>query len=398
MPRLRTLDDIPVDGKRVIVRVDFNVSVGDDGRVDEYEDYRIEAALPTIQELQQRRCQVLILAHRGRPNEAQNLTPREKLQEFDMQPVSDRLEELLKEEVRIIPKLYGSGVDAVVSSMEQGSVAMYPNIRLDDREITNSEKLGREMARVADAYVNEAFSVSHRAQTSVTVLPRLMLSCAGRRTVLEVEELKKLQQQPDRPYVAIVSGAKITGKVGMLHRLLAKVDTLCVGGQIANVFLAAAGRWPVEKFNADEIAAARVILQSAGPKLLVPADVVVGAEDGSGASVVAADDIKPDAAGVWDIGPDSTEAIMKVCATAKTVMWNGPVGKFETAAYAQGTRTLAEKIAALPNYRVVGGGDTVTALETYHVAGKYDHVSVGGGAMVAYLEEKRMPGLEPLYS
>jgi phosphoglycerate kinase len=247
MPKLRTMDDIPLDGKRVIVRTDFNVSVGEDGQISEHEDYRIEAALPTIQELQQRRCKVLVLAHRGRPHEAKSLVSSQKLGLFDMKPIQHRLEDLLKEEVRAIPKLYGQSVEAIAASMEPGSVAIYPNIRLDDREITNSEKFGREIAGTADVYVNEAFSVSHRAHTSMTVLPRLMLSCAGRRTAIEIEELKKLQGEPERPYVAIVSGAKVVDKVGMLRRLLQKIDTLCVGGQIANVFIAASGKWPVEK-------------------------------------------------------------------------------------------------------------------------------------------------------
>jgi len=384
------MDDIPLDGKRVIVRADFNVTVGEDKVVDATEDYRIEAALPTIQELRQRRCKILLLVHRG--------NPRENTADSDLTPIRRRLEELLGEEIRMLPKLYGSGVETVVSSMAPGDVAIYPNVRLDDREELASEKFGEEIAQAADSYINEAFSVCHRPHTSVTVLPRLLPSAAGRRVVVEIEQLSSLQAQPERPYVAIVSGAKITTKIGMLRRLLTKVDTLCVGGQIANVFIAAQGHWPGARFTADEIEAARSLLQISQEKLLVPVDVVIGSAAGDNASHVAIEKIPEDAQGLWDIGPKSAAKIIELCRTAKTIMWNGPVGKFETEAYAGATKSLAEEIAVMSANRVVGGGDTVNALEKYKVVGKYNHVSVGGAAMIAYMEGKRMPGLEPLLS
>lgn len=384
------MDDIPLDGKRAIVRVDFNVTIGEDNKVDGSEDYRIETALPTIHELQQRRCKVLLLTHLGRPGEEEGNN--------DMGPVHRRLEELLREEVRLLPKLYGQGVEAIVAAMEPGSVALYPNVRLDDREMTVSEKLGTDMAQVGEVYINEAFSVCHRAHTSLSVLPRQLLSAAGRRTVMEVTELSKLVANPKRPYVAIASGAKIITKVGMLRELLGKVDTLCVGGQIANVFIAAAGHWRDHCFGAEEIAAAKAILQTAGPKLLTPVDVYVGDPDGKNSHAVSITDIPETCESLWDIGPKSAEQILKVCETAQTIMWNGPVGKFETPAYAHSTKKVAEGLAALKAYRVVGGGDTVNALEHYRLIEKFDHVSVGGGAMIAFLEGKRMPGLEPLYN
>jgi phosphoglycerate kinase len=385
---LRTMDDIPLDGKRVIVRVDFNVSVGSDGVVNDQEDYRIKAALSTIQELQQRRCKVLLLSHLGRPEESDT--------EPDMKPIHTRLERLLHEEVRLLPKLYGSSVDAVISGMEPGGVALFPNVRLDDREMTNSEKFGQDIAASGEAYINEAFSVCHRAHTSLTVLPRLLPSAAGRRTIQEVTSLAKLRQNPGRPYVAIVSGAKITTKVGMLRRLLTTVDTLCVGGQIANIFLAAKGKWDAGKFHAEEIAAAKSLLEEDSGKLLIPVDVMIGGPEGQDARYVSVDSLPPDTHNLWDIGPKSVEHILNVCSSAKTVMWNGPVGMFEVEAYARSTKGLAEGLAAMSVYKVVGGGDTVNALEAYSVSSKYDHVSVGGGAMVAFLEGKRMPGLEGL--
>lgn len=386
--RLRTMDDLPLDGKKVIVRVDFNVSANSDGSIGDSEDYRIEAALPTIQELQQRRCTVILLTHIGKSTG----------KPVDIKAIHSRLEYLMRDDVRLLNKLYGSSVESALAGLEPGSVALLPNVRSDDREMTANERFGQELASSADAYINEAFSVSHRAHTSVTVLPRLLMSCAGRRTILEVTELENLQSSPKRPYVAIVSGSKISTKVGMLRRLLTKVDTLCVGGQIANVFIAAMGKWPVRKFDPEEIAAARALLETAGPKLYVPTDVIIGSETGANTQAVGIDAIPEDTEGLWDIGPESARHIINLCATAQTVMWNGPVGRFEVEQYEESTRMIAEALATINAYTVVGGGDTVNALEKFKVTRKYNHVSIGGGAMIAFLQGKRMAGLEPLYS
>lgn len=389
MKRLRSMDDIPLDGKRVIVRVDFNVSSTHEKTIAGDEDYRMEAAMDTIQELRRRRCTVLLMTHREQHGVGSK--------GMDLEPVWNHLQDMLREDVKRLPKLFGPEVEAIVAGLEPGSVALYPNVRNDDRERDVNNRFGEELAAVADAYVNEAFAVDHRAHTSVAVLPQLLPSCAGRRTVLEVEMLTKLREHPRRPYIAIASGAKVATKVGMLHQLLPQVDTLCLGGQIANVFLAARGDWQTD-FDANEIAAAKSIMEAAGPKLLLPVDVVTGNEDGSGAHEVSVDTIPPQTKYLWDIGPKSTHAIVKVCQTANTIMWNGPVGKFETPAYSLATKALAKALADMKAYRVVGGGDTVNALELMQVTDKYDHVSVGGGAMVAFLEGKRMPGLEPLYT
>ena len=389
--KLRTMDDVPLSGKRVLVRVDFNVTANERGVVGRNEDYRLESAMQTIQELREMRCRVLLLTHRGRPGEGDG--------DIDLAPVRSRLERLLGEPVRALPRLYGPEVETIVGSMEQGTVAMYPNVRLDDREEQISQKFGKDMGEHVDAFVSEAFSVCHRAHTSISVLPQILPSAAGRRTVKEVEVLTALREHPERPYVAITSGAKITTKIGMLRQLLRVVDTLCVGGQIANVFLAARKQWGNSMFSADELSAAQSILAEAGDRLLLPVDVMVGDALGTPESVKVVDveDINEDVLGIWDIGPRSVQQIIDACAGAKTVMWNGPVGKFEVPAYAEATYTLAERLSHLDSYRVIGGGDTVNALEKLNLVGSYDHVSVGGGAMIAFLEGKRMPGLEPLY-
>ncbi len=384
------MDDIPIDGKNVIVRADLNVSVGEDGVVDANEDFRIEMILPTIEELVQRRCKVLILAHRGRP--------RENKEDVDMTPIRKRLEYLLRESVTQTNQFFGDGVRSIISGMSSGSVLLLPNIRLDHREESVNLKLGEELASIGEAYINEAFSVSHRAHASVTALPHLLPSCAGRRTVIEVRELEKLRDNPVRPYVAITSGAKISTKIGLLRTLLGQVDALCLGGQLANVFLAVQAHVESHNFSVDEITAAQSLLEQYGEKIILPVDVVIGDENGENARTVSANELGQVKAGIWDIGPKSIAQILEHCRLAQTIMWNGPVGKFEIEKYALATTTLVREIAKLPARRVVGGGDTVIVIEREKLLEKYDHVSVGGGAMVTFLEGARMPGLEPLYN
>lgn len=389
---LRTLDDIPVAGRKVLVRVDFNVAIGADNKVDESEDYRIEAALPTINELRQQRCKILLLMHLGRPQ------PGHK-EQSDLTPIQRRLEELLGEEVRMLKTFSASEVDTVTASLEPGSVLLLPNVRLDAREEMGNQKFAEELAAMADVYVNEAFSVSHRAHTSVAFVPRLLPSCAGRRTAEEINVLQKLREHPEKPYVAIASGAKISDKIGLLRGLLSQVDTLCLGGQLANVFLAARGDYVHHSYTADEVAAAKSLLQDAADRIVLPADVVVGPAVNPGTQVAtcAVSAIPGEAECLCDIGPSSVQAILDVCGKAKTVLWNGPVGKFEEPAYAAATHALARGLAELPAFRVVGGGDTVVAIEELKLQKKFNHISVGGGAMVEFMEGKRMPGLEPLY-
>lgn len=384
------MDDILLDGKRVIVRVDFNVTAGEDGVVDQFEDYRIQAAIPTIQELRQKRCKVLLLAHLGRPGEEESVLP--------MEAIHARLQDLLREDVRMLPKLYGSQVESIVQGMEQGDIALFPNVRLDEREMTLNHKFAEELSQVGDAYINEAFSVSHRAHTSVVLLPQLLTSAAGRRTVREVEVLSSLRNNTAKPYVAIVSGAKITTKIGILEYLLSKVDVMCLGGKIANVFLASQGKWPDTMFSPDEIAVAKHLLEKYKDKILLPSDVVIGNDDGSYTQVVDVAYIPEHVGGVWDIGPKSVAAILKACDGAATIVWNGPVGRAEVDAYAGGTTALVEGLAAHPGNRVVGGGDTVNMLEKMKKVDSFSHVSIGGGAMLEFLEGKRLPGLVALTS
>lgn len=386
--KLRTLDDIPIDGRRVLLRVDFNVSMSKSGVVDETEDYRLEAALPTIQELQRRRSKILLLTHLG--------DPQNNPTDLDVSPIYRRLQELLGEEIKQVDKLFGLAVDAVVTGMSPGEVVLLPNVRSDEREELGNERFAQMLADNADVYVNEAFGACHRPHASIAFVPNLLPSCAGLRTVMEVTELGKLRWQVTKPYIAIASGAKIETKLGMLYNLLERVDKLFVGGQLANVFLTAQGK-ANGRYDESELTAAKAILESNADKLALPVDLVIGNEDGSACEIVEANSVTNDGRGVYDIGPRTIEQILTAAGNAATVLWNGPVGMYEVAAYAEGTRTLARELAKLTNNRVVGGGDTVKVLETERLMKKFNHVSIGGGAMIAYLEGKRMPGLSPLY-
>jgi len=226
----------------------------------------------------------------------------------------------------------------------------------------------------------------------------LLPSGAGQRVLEEVRQLDRLRGSMERPYVAIASGSKIRTKVGMLKRLLGEVDTLVLGGQIANVFLAARGDFEGHTFHPEEVEVARSLWNEYQDKIWLPMDVMIGSADGSDAQAVAVEKIPGQVHGVWDIGPQSARGILDLCKTAKTIMWNGPVGMFEEPTYAKSTEILARGLSEMGSFRVVGGGDTVAALERCGVTSRYDHVSVGGGAMVAFLEGKLLPGLEPLYT
>jgi len=389
MRKLKTMDDVLLDGKTVLLRVDYNVAVGQDGVVDKDSDYRLEASLPTIEELMQRRCKVVLLTHLGRPGEGEG--------NFEVDPIRVRLEGLLNEEIKQLNTLSGANVNAVVDGMESGRLAILPNVRNDEREMSPNTGFAKELMEVAEVYINEAFSVCHRDHTSVAVVPTLLPSAAGRRTVLEYEMLSKLAHEPERPYVAIISGAKVHTKVALINNLLKHVDSLCVGGRIANTFLAAKGYCTARQSGAEDIETAGEIIKQAGDKLVLPTDVVIGCEKDE-RMVINVRDISEDVESIWDLGQETIDAFLKRCKGAKTIMWNGPVGKFEEECYAQGTNELAKGLADMKTDVVVGGGETALALERIKLVNKFKHVSVGGGAMVAVLDGSRMPGLEPLYA
>ncbi len=380
--KLRTLENLDLQGKRVLLRADLNVPLADGAIVN---DYRIEQSLPTIRELFERgAARVVICAHLGRPKGEAN--PK-----YSLAPVAARLSELLGDTVPLCSSPTGPVPD-------DARIALLENVRFDPRETRNDATFAAELAALADVYVDDAFGAVHRAHASVAAIAQLLPSAAGRLLDTEVEVLARLLEAPERPYVAVVGGAKVSDKLLVIENLLKVVDELIVGGAMCFTFLKArglqVGRSLVEDDQIDEC---RRLLDQAGDKILLPVDVVVAPamEQGAPATQVPIEEIPADQAG-YDIGSRSCRAYVDAIRAAKTVMWNGPMGVFEIDAFAAGTRAVAAAVAKGDAYSVVGGGDSIAALEEFGYTAEVDHASTGGGAMLELLEGKQLPGLTPL--
>jgi phosphoglycerate kinase len=378
---VRTLDDLPdVAGKRVLVRVDFNVPLGSDGAITD--DARIRAALPTLRELRDRGARLVLLSHLGRPKGG----PDPK---FSLRPAVDRLGELLGESVELAEDL-----DAV----PDGDVVMVENVRFFDGETKNDEGLARRYAALADVYVNDAFGSAHRAHASTEAVAHLLPSAAGRLLEREVTTLRRILEDPERPLVAIVGGAKVTDKIGVLDAFLERADTILVGGAMCFPFFAAQGNSVGSSLCEQEgIDPARRVLDEGSDKLRLPSDLVLGREFSADTEVQDLDGVDvPDGWMGLDVGEDSAAAYAAVVAGAGTVFWNGPMGAFELDPFAAGTRRVAEAVAGAPGTTVVGGGDSAAALAKFGLVERVDHVSTGGGASLELIEGKPLPGVEAL--
>ncbi|MBO6938797.1 MAG: phosphoglycerate kinase [Deltaproteobacteria bacterium] len=388
---IRHLEDLNLGGRRVFLRVDFNVPL-DGRRVTD--DTRIRAALPTIEHILEAGGRLVIASHLGRPK-------GERKPELSLEPAAALLAEMLGVgEVTLCDDCVGDGPRKVVGDLRDGQVAVLENLRFHPGEKANDENFARELAKLCDVYVNDAFGAAHRAHASVDALPRLMgEKGAGRLLQRELDALAKLRNEPTRPYVAVLGGAKVSDKIGVLEELRQKVDTLIIGGAMANTFLAAAGhamgRSLVEE---DKLPLARALLQKAdvgAVELLLPTDLrVADSLESQNPQVVGLDGI--DGRMALDIGPESAALFADRVRRAETVFWNGPMGLFEKKPFAAGTLAVAEAMAACPGYAVVGGGDSVAAVQQMNLASKMGHVSTGGGASLEYLEGKPLPGVEAL--
>jgi phosphoglycerate kinase len=392
--RLRTLEELgDVGGRRIFVRADFNVPL-QDGRV--ADDARIRATLPTLRELLERGAGLVLASHLGRPKG----TVREELR---LAPVAARLQELLEREVVAVAAVAGNDARAAIGSAGDGSVVMLENLRFDPREERNDPTFAGELAELADAYVDDAFGAAHRAHASVSALPDLMLASgraavAGRLVQREVEVLSRLVHDPDRPYVAVLGGAKVSDKLGTIDALVERVDALLVGGAMAFTLIAAAGGEVgdslVERDRFDEVRAAAAKAADWGVLLELPQDVVAATEMSASADrrTVPADAVPRGWKGL-DIGPRTVEEFARIIADAKTVLWNGPMGVFELEPFSAGTRGVATAIAASSAFSVVGGGDSLLAVRRAELEDGFDHLSTGGGASLEFLEGKSLPGI-----
>jgi phosphoglycerate kinase len=376
---VRTLETLDVAGKRVLVRVDFNVPLDDDRKITD--DSRIRAALPTLRELREKRARLLLAAHLGRP--------KGRDEKYTLRPAADRLGELLGEEVQLAPSL---------DEVPDGDVVMLENVRFEPGETKNDPELAARYAALADAYVNDAFGAAHRAHASTEGVAHLLPSAAGRLLEREVETLHGILRDPQRPLVAVVGGAKVTDKIGVLDTFLQTADRVLVGGAMCFPFFKAQGHAIGDSLcEAEGLDPARRVLAAGGEKLRLPDDLVAGREFKPDTEARALDGVDvPDGWMGLDIGRRSAGGYAEVIRDAGTVFWNGPMGAFELDPFAAGTRTVAEAVAETDAVTVVGGGDSAAALAQFGLAETVTHLSTGGGASLELIEGKDLPGVEAL--
>jgi phosphoglycerate kinase len=376
---MRTLDDLgSVDGKRVLVRVDFNVPL-DGARITD--DTRIRAALPTLERLREGGGRLVLVSHLGRPKDRD---PAKSLR-----PVAARLSELLGTEVAVAEDL---------DHVPDGDVVMLENIRYEPGETKNDPELAKRLAALADVYVNDAFGSAHRAHASTEGVARLLPSAAGLLLQREVETLTGILEDPGRPLVAIVGGAKVTDKIGVLKAFLERADAVLIGGAMAFPFLSVQGHSIGDSLCADEdLEPARALLDSGDAELRLPVDLILGDRFAAEAERRELDGVDvPDGWMGLDIGARTARAYAEEIAGAGSVFWNGPMGAFELEPFAAGTRAVAEAVADAPSTTVVGGGDSAAALHEFGLADRVTHLSTGGGASLELIEGKTLPGVEVL--
>ena len=393
MSDLATFD---VAGKRVFLRCDLNVPLKDGVIKD---DGRIKASLPTIQLLLDKGACLIIAAHLGRPK-------GEAKPELSLAPVAARLGELLGKEILFPGEVTGESVSAAAASLQPGQILLLENIRFAAAETSKEESersnFAQELASLADVYVGDGFGAVHRKHASVYDLPKLMPHAAGKLVAAEVEVLKKLTQNPERPYGVVLGGAKVSDKLGVIENLLGKVDVLAIGGGMVFTFLKAQGKEIgtslVEAEMLDVVKGLIATAEKNGVKLVLPTDIVVAPAFSADATptLVSADAIPADQMGL-DIGPDSAHAFAVEIEKCKTVFWNGPMGVFEFANFAAGTKTVATALTKVSGISVVGGGDSAAAVRALGFAdSEFGYISTGGGASLEYLEGKELPGLQAL--
>ncbi len=389
-----TIRDLDAAGKRVFVRVDFNVPL-EDGKITD--DSRIVAALPTIKALLAQGAIVILASHLGRPDG--------KVQDsMRLRPVAERLSQLLKMPVPVTGDALGVGTEDAIKRLKPGECILLENLRFHAEEEKNDPEFAKALASYADVYVNDAFGTAHRAHASTEGIARLLPAYAGLLMEKEIEFLGKLMENPERPFAAIIGGAKVSGKIQVLRNLVDKVDVLVIGGGMANTFLLAQGKQVGKSLvEPDRVVDAKAIMESAeanGTKIVLPTDVVVAKEvtRGSEYKTVPADKV-PASWNIVDVGKNSLDAMRKALEPVRTVFWNGPLGVFEIPTFSVGTKEIARFLAGRAQAGatvVVGGGDSVAAVEQQGLAGKMTHISTGGGASLEFMEGKELPGVAAL--
>lgn len=386
----KTIEHVDWAGKKALVRVDFNVPQADDGHITD--DARIRAALPTINYLLEHGAAVILMSHLGRPKDGPD--PR-----YSMRVTAEHLTSLIPAPVKFVGAVTGRDAEAAAAAIKPGEVLVLENTRFDPRETKNDKAMAQELAKLGDVYVNDAFGSAHRAHASTAGVADYLPAVAGFLMQKELDYLGSALEEPERPFVAILGGAKISDKIGVIKALLPKVDAILVGGGMANTFLASAGyamgKSLVEK---DVLQVAQELMESGAEIIHLPVDLRVASEFAADAEnrVVSITDVPPDMMAL-DIGPATIAHFANRLSGARTVVWNGPMGVFEFPAFAQGTVAVAEILAGLRGATtVIGGGDSAAAVRQAGLEDKFSHISTGGGASLEFLEGQELPGVAVL--
>ncbi len=388
----KTIEDINVSGKKVLVRCDFNVPLDENKNITD--ENRLVGALPTIKYLLENNAKVILCSHLGRPKGEFN--PK-----YSLAPVAKRLSEMLGKEVKMAEDVIGESAKKLTSEIKEGEVVLLENVRYHKEEEKNDAQFSKELASMAEIYVNDAFGTAHRAHASTAGVADYLPAVCGYLIKKEIDIMGKALSNPERPFVAILGGAKVSDKIGVIENLLDKVDYLLIGGGMAYTFLKAKGYEIGTSICEDEkVELATKLMEKAqqkGVELLLPVENVVAKEFNADAeaSVVASDNIPADTMGM-DIGPKTIELFSEVISKAKTVIWNGPMGVFEFAKFAEGTKSIARALAATDAITIIGGGDSAAAVTQLGFADKMTHISTGGGASLEYLEGIVLPGIAAL--
>jgi phosphoglycerate kinase len=388
----RGIRDIDVQGKRVLVRADLNAPQHEDSSVSD--DTRLRASRPTLQYLRTHGARIVLMSHLGRPKGKVN-------EKYRMAPIAARLSEILGQEVQVAPDCVGAEVEAMADKLEPGQILLLENLRFHPEEEANDEQFARSLARLGDVYVNDAFGTAHRAHASTEGVTHFLPSVAGLLMQRELDMLDSLVEDPKRPVAAIIGGAKVSSKLAVLKNLLEKVDILIIGGGMAGTFLKAngveIGKSLLEAELIDEARAIQAEAARRNVQLLLPTDAVIADAVSVDANtrVVAIAEVPPGWC-ILDIGPESVKHFTSALESCKTIFWNGPMGVFELEPFATGTRAVAAFLATSSAATIVGGGDSVAAVEGLGLADKMTHISTGGGATLEFLEGKVLPGVAAL--
>lgn len=389
----KTVKDIDLKNKKVFVRCDFNVPLDDNGNITD--NRRIVGALPTIKYLLENNCKIILCSHLGRPK-------GEVKPEFSLAPVAKELSKLLEKEVKLAKDVIGESAKELTSNMQNGDIVLLENVRFDSREEKNDPEFSRELASMAEIFVNDAFGTAHRAHSSTAGIAEYLPAVSGFLIEKELKFLGSALENPERPFVAILGGKKVSDKIGVINSLLEKVDTLMIGGAMAYTFFKAQGYNVGNSIcELDKLDLAKELMEKAkqkGVKFMLPIDTKLGKEfsPDTETKTVSWNEI-PDGWEGYDIGEETIKLYKEELKNAKTVIWNGPVGLFEFDAFAIGTNEIAKALSELNDATtIIGGGDSAAAVEKAGLASKFTHISTGGGASLEFLEGKKLPGIECL--